>query len=254
MGIFNKKKNIGLALGGGAVLGAAHIGVLRAIEELDISINYITGTSAGALIAALFAFGKSSSDIENIALDLNWSDISEISLSKYGLLKNERLGELISENIGNVNFSEAKIPLAMVATDISNGKRVILKEGRVKDAAMASAAIPGIFTPVEIDDRFLVDGGIVENVPVTALKELGADFLIGVDLYANHSGKKPGNIVEILLNTYDYILMTATKLQTENTDLIIKPDLSGFNMVDPDQVPELIQKGYTEAKEALHKI
>jgi NTE family protein len=254
MGIFKKNKKMGLALGGGAVLGAAHIGVLKAIEELKIPISYIAGTSAGALIAALVAFGKSSDEIEKIALDLDWFDISEISLSKYGLLSNKRLGKIISDNLGNVKFSDAEMPLAMVATDIAAGKKVILQKGKVKDAVMASTCIPGIFSPVEINKKLLVDGGIVDNVPVSVLKEMGADYLIGVDLYAKHTQQKPENIIEIILNTYDFILMNATKLQTEEADLLIKPDLSKFNMIDPGQVPDLIKKGYTEAKKALKKL
>jgi NTE family protein len=254
MGIFNKKKKIGLALGGGAVLGAAHIGVLKAIEEQKISINCIAGTSAGALVAALFAFGKSSDEIEKIAMDLDWFEISELSLSKYGLLSNKRLGKIITDNIGDVKFGDAGIPLAMVATDIATGKKVVLKKGKVEEAVMASTCIPGIFSPVEINKKMLVDGGIVDNVPVSVLKELGAGYLIGVDLYAEHTQQKPGNIIEIILNTYNFVLMNATKLQTGDADLLIKPDLSKFNMVDPEQVPDLIKKGYAEAKKALKKL
>jgi len=249
-----KNRKIGLALGGGAVLGAAHIGVLRALEEFDISIHCVAGTSIGAFVSTFFAFNKHWTEIKEITLDLNWLDISAISLSKMGLLSNEKLGELITEHIGDVNFAQADIPIAMISTDISNGEKIILKEGKVADAVMASTCIPGIFIPLEIGNKLLVDGGIVENVPITPLQEMGADFIIAVDLNAEYSHKRPEGIVEVLLNTFDFTIMTATKLQTEEADVLIKPDLSSFNMVDPNQTADLIEKGYLEAKKVFNKI
>lgn len=247
-------RKIGLALGGGAVLGAAHIGILKALEKNNISVNYLTGTSIGALIGALYAFGKTPDEIQQIALDIDWMDFSNISLSKYGLLSNEKISIFLEEQIGDVTFNEAKIPIAVVATDISNGQKVIISEGKIAEAVMASTALPGIFAPVEINDRLLVDGGIVENVPVVSLKEMGAEFCIAVDLNAKHSQKKPESILEVLLNTFDFTIMTATKLQTEEADLIIKPDLTSFNMVDTDQIEDLIAQGYSETLKYLEKV
>jgi NTE family protein len=134
-----------LALGGGAVLGAAHIGVLKALDELDISIDYIAGTSAGALIASLFAFGNNWRQIEEIALDLDWFDISELNLSKYGLLSNDKLRKIIVEKIGDVKISESQIPLSIIATDICSGEKVILQEENLGYAVKASTCIPGVF-------------------------------------------------------------------------------------------------------------
>jgi NTE family protein len=119
---------------------------------------------------------------------------------------------------------------------------------------MASTCIPGIFIPVEIEKKLLVDGGIVENVPITPLKEMGADYIIAIDLNAEYSHKKPDNILEVLLNTFDFTLMNATKLQTEKADFLIKPDLSSFSIVDANQTADLIEKGYTEASKELKKI
>ncbi|MDZ7845232.1 MAG: patatin-like phospholipase family protein [Anaerolineales bacterium] len=256
MKLFNKAKNkkIGLALGGGAVLGAAHIGVLKAIDELNIPVHFISGTSIGAFISAFYAFGKSWEEIEASTKDLNWLDLTGLSISKLGLLSNQKLGDVITKNIGNVNLEDAEIPISMVATDITNGEKVIISKGDVEIAVMASTCIPGIFIPVEIDNRLLVDGGIVENVPVTPLKNMGADFIISVDLRAEHHNKKPENIVEVLLRTYDFTLKAATKLQTEKADIQIKLDLSRFNMVDINQADELIHTGYVEAKKALANI
>ncbi len=249
-----KIKKIGLALGGGAVLGAAHIGVLRALEEFNISVSYIAGTSIGAFISAFYAFSKNWREIEKITIDLNWLDVSGLSLSQYGLLSNKKLGELVIETIGDVNFDKANIPVAMVAANISNGEKVVLKEGNVAQAVMASSCIPGVFIPVEINKTLLVDGGIIENVPITPLKNMGADFIIGVDLNAEHSYKKPENVIEVLLNAFDFTLINATKLQTEKADVLITPDLSSFNLIDTNQVADLIEKGYLEAKKVFKKI
>jgi len=244
-------KKTGLALGGGAVLGAAHIGVLKAIEEMDIKISYITGTSIGAVVAAFYAFRKETEEIQKITKTIKWMDLTGISLSRYVLLSNEKLGDLITEHIGAKNLEQADIPLAMIATDAANGEKVVLKKGLLSTAVMASTSIPGIFKPVEIDDRLLVDGGIVENVPIYTVKEMGADYVIGVDLNAKHEYGKPDNILDVLLNSFHFTLMASAKLQTEKADLLIQPDLSAFNRSDIDQVDDLMEQGYKDAKKAL---
>lgn len=248
-----KEKKIGLALGGGAVLGTAHIGVLKALDEFNIKISFISGTSIGSLIAVFTAFGFNWRSIKEIALSLDWMDISTISLSQYGLLSNKNIGALISDKIKNPNFESSSIPLAVITTDISNGKKVILTKGKVDKAVMASTSIPGLFAPVEINNDLLVDGGIVENVPISPLKKFGADYIIAVDLNAGRNQKRPENIIEVLLNTFDFTIMTATKLQTEEADMLIKPDLSKYNMIETNQIDNLIDEGYNEAKKMFEK-
>lgn len=247
-------KKIGLALGGGAVLGAAHVGVLKALQEADIKIDYIAGTSIGAFVASFFAFDKTLQEIQDIASEMEWMDISGVSLSRYALLSNRKLGELIKEHIGNKNLEDSNIPVAMIATNIATGKKVVLKKGAVSDAAMASTSIPGIFQPVKINGELLVDGGIVENVPINTVKEMGADYVIGVDLNAKHSYKEPENIVDVMVNSFHFMLMAASKLQTEEADLLISPDLSEFNRSNMDQINDLIEQGYQEAKKALKEM
>lgn len=239
-------KKIGLALGGGAVLGAAHIGVLKALSEEEIKINYITGTSIGAFVASLVAFGKTWEEIEKIAIELKWMDISGISLSKFALLNNEKLGELMVKHIGNKNIEESNIPLAMIATDISSGEKIVLEKGSVATAVMASACIPGIYKPVEIDGKMLVDGGIVENVPIKTARKIGAKFVIAVDLNAKNTFQKPTNILDVMLNSFQLLTFQVDKIQTKKADLLIQPDLSSFSGSDTKQVQNLIQKGYEE--------
>jgi len=252
MKIKNNKK-IGLALGGGAVLGAAHVGVLRALNEHNIQINFITGTSIGAFVAALFAFGKTWKEIESIALELKWMDITSITLSKYDLLSNEKLGELLIKHIGNRNIEDAEIPLAFIATDISSGEKVVLDTGNIAIAVMASACIPGIFKPIEINGKMLVDGGIAENIPVKTIREMGAKFIIGVDLNAKHTYQKPNNILDVIMNSFHFLIQKTDKFQTKKADLLFQPDLSKFNGSDTKYVQELMEKGYEEANEGLRK-
>lgn len=246
-----KNKKIGLALGGGAVLGAAHIGVLKAIEEKNIEISYISGTSIGSVIAALYAFGKNAKEIEQIAIDINWSDFAILDISKYGLLSNKKIADLILKHIGNVDFKESNIPIKVVATDISSGEKVIIDSGDVGKAIMASSSIPGIFVPVKLENTLLVDGGLVENVPISPLKDFGAEYVIAVDLNSAHSLKAPKDIIEVLLNSFSFALNTSTKIQLQDANLIIRPDLSEFNPLSTDQIKELIKTGYESAKKEL---
>lgn len=246
-------KKVGLALGGGAVLGAAHIGVIRALEEMDIKISYVTGTSIGAFVGALYAFGNTSKDIEEIALKLSWMDISGLALFQSGLLSNAKLGDLLGESLGEKKIEDAEIPLAVIATDITNGDKIVLDKGPVAQAVMASTCIPGVFGPVKFDDKLLVDGGIVENIPIDTVKNTGADYVIAVDLNAIKTYNKPDSILDVIINSFHFTLKAAAKFQTENADLLITPDLSKFNMVSTDQIKDLIEQGYKDAKEQLKK-
>jgi len=246
-----KNRKVGLALGGGVVLGAAHVGVIRAVEEAGIKVSFLGGTSAGALVAALYAFGMPWKEMRELLCGLNWLDISKVSLSRFGVLSMSRLEELLEEHLGEAQFQEADIPLAIIATDISSGEKVVLKQGPVAKAVMASSCVPGVFTPVELDGRLLVDGGMLENVPVSALREMGAEFIIGVDLNARQNFSRPDNIIELLINAVNLTLQNATGLQTGQADLLIEPDLSRFSVTDTSQINELVEEGYQSAREQL---
>ncbi len=238
---------IGLALGGGAVLGAVHIGILKAFEEDNIKINCISGTSIGSFIATLFAFGKSAREIEEIVSDQGWLDISSLTLNKMGFLSNEKLGDLISANTDNKSFKDTSIPLAIVACDIVTGDKIVLTTGNVADAVMASTCIPGIFKPIEIRENILVDGGIIENIPISPLKEFGCDIIVGVDL-THVQNIQPKNMLDVLMNTLNITQKNSAQLQSDHADIVITPDLSSFNIVDTKQIPSLIEVGYKYAK------
>lgn len=244
---------VGLALGGGAILGAAHIGVLRAFREAEIEIQAVAGTSIGALIASLYAFGVDPDEITKQAKSMSWLDITSLAVSKLGLLSNDKVGKLVDELVGEKNIEDAPIPLAMVATDIGSGGHVILDKGSLAQAVCASTCIPGIFKPVEIDGRMLVDGGLVENVPVSPLEKMGCRTIVGIDLNANREYQAPDDLVDVLLNAIDIAIDHSAQVQTREAELIIAPNMNAFNRTDAGALDELIEVGYTAACVAIEE-
>lgn len=239
-------RSIGLALGGGAALGAAHIGTLKALEKYNIIPDVISGTSIGALVASFYAFGVTIEEMEAIARQMKWLDISSLSLSKMGLLSNKKLGQVIEDKIGRQDIEDADIPLAIVTTDLSSGDKVVLREGDLATAVMASSCIPGIFIPVESNGRILVDGALVENVPVSPLREMDADYIIAADVNALGLYKKPDDIIEVVTNAFDIAIDSLSKPRSEDVDLLIRPKLSGYSRteIDPEKMQGLIEEGY----------
>jgi len=179
------KSKIGYALGGGAARGLSHIGVLKVFEEHGIFPNIITGTSMGALIGALYAGGIKVGDIERLAVRLGLGRLAllaDMTLPFSGLIGGRRVTSLLKSILGDLTFSQLKYDFACVATDINTGEQVILREGSLVEAVRASISLPGIFTPVRIEGRYLVDGGLVNEVPVSVCREMGAGYVIGVNV------------------------------------------------------------------------
>ncbi|NTU92669.1 MAG: patatin-like phospholipase family protein [Chlorobiaceae bacterium] len=239
--------SVGVAFGGGAVLGAAHIGVLRAMHELGVVAGCVSGTSIGSFIAALHAFGKSWQEIETLALDLDWKDLSGITISEYGLLSNRKFGVMVERLLGSCRIEEAPIPLAIVATDICSGLKVVLRKGDVATAVMASSSIPGIFRPVEYDGMLLVDGVLTENVPISPLREMGAGRIVCVDLMGRHTFSRPEHLATLLMNAFYSALRSISEIQMRDADLVITPDLTGYSLIDMSAVPAILAAGYAEA-------
>lgn len=248
-------KKIGLALGGGAFRGVAHIGVLKVLEENDIQPAHIAGTSIGALIGALYAFGTPVDRMLEIARNITWLSISHFTLSKMGLLTNDEIGEIIEKELGkDRQFEEAEIPLAIVAADIENGSKVVFEKGSVVEAVLASTCIPGIFIPIEIDDRILVDGGLVENVPVTPLRDKGLDMIIAVNLGSRRSYHKPDDIIDVIISALDIAIEVHSRSITKDADVIIEPDVGSYSRFDSKKVDKFYEEGYEAAQKALPDI
>ena len=254
MTTWKDKPSLGLALGGGAIRGAAHIGILRALEEYDFHPDFIAGTSIGSFVGCLYAFGMKPLEIRKLIAGMHWLDVSSFTLSKSGLLSNQEAGNLIKKHIGDVNIEDSHVPLSIVTGDLTTGETVVLREGSAAAAVMASTCIPGIFIPHTIDGRMLVDGGIVENVPVPTVESMGADVIVGVDLNGSLHYQKPEDIIDILLNSFDIAIDGKTSMQVSRADVLIRMDLSHYSRSDTGKVYELYAEGYRSGALAIRSI
>ena len=251
--LFNTK--IGLALGGGAAKGVAHIGVLKALKEANVEVDCIAGTSVGAMIASLYAFNVDIDTIGNLARRLTMSKVTSFKLNKTGFFSTDSMKDLMIEYLGEVNIEDAKIPLAIVATDINSGEEVILRTGCVAQAVGASAAIPGIYIPVVIGDRKLVDGGLVQNVPIETLKPMGAGVTIASHLSSVSHYSEPSNVLDVMRNAFEIALSHHTQDQLDAADIVISMDLSAFSLRDnTERYDELFRIGYDATKQQLTKL
>lgn len=251
--LFNTR--IGLAVGGGAAKGIAHVGVLKALEDQKVNIRYIAGTSVGAIISALYAFNVSVEDIGALAKRLTMSKVTSFKLSRTGFFSTESLRALIVEYIGEVNIEDAEIPLSIVSTDIKNGQEVILTAGSVADAVCASAAIPGIYIPVEINDRSLVDGGLVQNVPIEAVQAMGAGVTIASHLNSASQYSEISHVLDVMRNAFEIAVSHYTEDQLKNADVVISMDVSDFSLRDnTERYDELFSIGYDTATKQLSKL
>tara|TARA_B100000780_G_C21126793_1_gene457567 strand:- start:1524 stop:2402 length:879 start_codon:yes stop_codon:yes gene_type:complete len=246
---------IGLALGGGAAKGVAHIGVLKALEDANIEVDYIAGTSVGAMIAALYAFRVDVETIGSLARRLTMSKVTSFKLNKTGFFSTESLRELMLEYVGDVAIEEAAIPLSIVATDINSGEEIILTSGSVVDAVCASAAIPGIYIPVEINGRTLVDGGLVQNVPIEALQTAGAGVTIASHLNSVSHYQEISHVLDVMRNAFEIAVNQHTQDQLKEADLLISMDLSDFSLRDnTERYDELFNIGHKAATVQLTKL
>lgn len=242
---------LGLALSGGAVLGCAHIGVLQALDELGIQVTHLAGTSMGALVASFYAFGFSGKELEKIAGELSWPSVTKLSPSRLGFVSQEKLRKTLRSHLGDVRMEDAEIPLAVVATEVSTGEKVVLREGDLTVAATASACFPGIFIPVELDGRLLVDGGLVENLPISPLQDWGVDRIVAVDAFLGMTFRRPTKLLDLIKNSVDILLVQAARQTVSEADILIAPDLEAFSSTEFKDVPELVRAGYMAAMEAL---
>lgn len=261
-----KRKKVGLALGGGAARGLAHIGVLELMEKEGIPIDYIAGTSAGALIGSLYAQGKSAREIKEVAIEMSavekallWDPSIELS----GIFAGKRITKLLESIIGKARFEDLQIPFSCVAVDIITGEEVILKEGSVVEAVRASISVPIVFTVVKKDGRYLVDGGLLNPVPVDVARKMGADFVIAVNvlpligkknsIHRSKKGKKedkPG-IFHVALNTIEIANSHFVEETLKTADFVIEPDTTKINPADFWTAEETILQGEFAASDAL---
>lgn len=250
---FNTK--IGLALGGGAAKGVAHIGVLRAFEEEGIEIHCISGTSIGGLIAAYYAFGWNSQKIMEVGRHLSFSKVANFTLRRRGMFTTDSIEQMVLRDLGDVNIEDAKIPLAIVATDITSGEKIVFRKGKLAKAISATVAVPGAYVPVEYEGRLLVDGGITENVPVSVLEPMGAGILVGIDLNGVKKYPSPKDILGVLGNAFDIAIDLRTRDQLKSCDVVLSLDLSKYSRLgNVEDADELFREGYVPMREKIQTV
>jgi NTE family protein len=252
------RPRLGLALSGGAARGMAHVGVLRALEEHGIAIDFISGTSAGALVGGAYAAGMTVAESEAIGRSLHWRDIGRMTLSRLGVQSNGRMEDLLRARMPVTRFEDLRIPFAAVATDLNSGEAVVMSgEGDVPFAIRASCCVPGWYIPVtDPQGRQLVDGGLVANIPVTQARDLGADVVIAVDV--NSEGAKflgaPQSVIGILLQTMMVVQRTAAIHQLKAADIVIRPRVGHIRWDEMARADELLAAGYEAAIETIDEI
>jgi len=243
----------GLALGGGFLRGLAHLGVLDVLEEERLAPGWLAGTSAGAIAAAFAAFGHTPEETEAALEELGWGSMTKgRPFRKLGLASNEGLEDLLRDALGDVRIEDAPTPLAVVATDINTGNRIVLDRGPVARAVRASCCVPGLYEPVEVDGRLLVDGALTENVPVRVVRELGAPVAVAVSLGFALPFERVTSWREVMANAWDIAANSQARHEIlSEADFLIDPDVDGFSAFRDRERAEIIQAGRDRTREAI---
>lgn len=246
---------LGLALGGGAVRGAAHVGVLSVLEREGIRPDVVAGVSAGAIVGAGIAAGVSAADMLDAFKHASWLQIAVPAWrSKLSMLDSSPLGALIEKVTATTDFDALRLPFATVACDLYTGDRVVIDSGSLREAVVASSAIPGLFEPVRRDGRLLVDGGVVDNVPVRAARDLGAEYVIGVDIMpiSLHSSD-PVDMRDVMLMSWEIVQHQCDSGRPQ-PDLFVAPDVGSVSPWDFSRVGAAYDAGVAAMEAALPQL
>jgi NTE family protein len=243
---------LGLALGGGSARGFAHIGVLKALEEAGYKPNFITGTSAGALVGAFYGAGYTPWQMEEIALKVREVDVADASSNNNrGMFSGDSLQRLVNEYVRNTPIERLKIPFGCVSTNLVTGESVLLRSGDTGLAVRASCSIPGVFMPTVINGAVYVDGGIASPLPVRHLRNMGVDAVIAVDVGAKPQNKVGNGLYEIILQSFEIMGRTISQHEAAQADFVIRPDTTRFSSSDFTSRKDFIQAGYEATRKAL---
>jgi putative uncharacterized protein XOO4256 len=252
-GAVKRKGRAALCLGGGGARGFAHIGALQAFKEAGIDFDIVVGCSAGSIVGALYAAGVEPKDILAHGSTLKMKDI------KKGFIwspdDSMKIGKIVSDIIGDKDFKDLKKPFCAVATDLVEGKQVILDKGSVAVAVAASSTVPLFFKPLVVGDKHLVDGGLLNNIPADVCRMLGADYVVTVDVNPTRGGgTKELGLVSVLKASFDIMGANASVHGLINSDIIVAPDLSAFKATDKEGYEEMYRLGYEAAKAECSEI
>lgn len=223
---------IGLALGGGATRGFAHIGVIQVLEEAGIKPDLVAGTSAGSLVATMYAAGRSGAELAKVALAMDESAITDWAFPGRGLIRGEALARYVREQTGQRTIEQLPMPLGIVATDLDNGEPVLFRRGDAGTAVRASSAVPAVFQPVSINGREYVDGGLASPVPVRFARQMGAEFVIAVDISSPPDGNATGDAMRMLLQTFAIMSRSINTFELRDAEVVVRPKLVGVSSAD----------------------
>lgn len=245
---------IGLALGGGAARGFAHIGVIQVLEEQGIRPDLVVGTSAGSLVAALYASGKSGVEMGSLAQTMDESGLTDWSFPSRGLIRGEALARYVRAQTGGLTIEQMKLPLGIVATDLADGQPILFQRGDAGVAVRASSAVPAVFQPVKIGAREYVDGGLVSPVPVRFARQMGAELVIAVDISSPPDGNGTGDALHMLLQTFAIMGRSINRLELKDADVVMRPVLAGVSSADFTARVKAIQAGREAALATLPQL
>jgi NTE family protein len=242
-------------LGGGGIRGAAHVGVLSVLEEADIRADAVAGTSVGSIVGAAYASGMSAAEMMDLLRPLSFKDVARPSVRrKFSLLDTTPLAEFVERSLGVKRFEDLDIPFAAVAADIVTGEAVVITEGELAQAVIASSAIPGVFPPIDDGEALYIDGGVRDLVPVGAVRGLGAEYVIAVDLIpVRERAEKPTNVMDLLLRSYE-IMQHQVGSDAKSADAYMSPPVGGYRLLDFSVTEELYEHGRTTALERIDAI
>ena len=242
---------IGLALGGGAARGFAHIGVIQVLEEAGIRPQLVVGTSAGSLVAALYASGKSGAELAMLALGMDESAITDWAFPGRGVIRGEALARYVREQTGGLSIEKMKLPLGIVATDLDSGQAILFQRGDPGVAVRASSAVPAVFQPVKIGEHEYVDGGLVSPVPVRFARAMGAELVLAVDISSPPEGQATGDAMRLLLQTFAIMGKSINHFELRDADVVLRPKLNGVGSADFAARQRTIMAGREAALAAL---
>lgn len=244
---------IGLALGGGAARGFAHVGVIQVLEEAGIRPSFVAGTSAGSLVAAIYASGKTGAELQQIAQTMDEVAITDWTLPIFsrGMFRGEALARYVNTQVGGRLIESFPIPLGIVATDLKSGQSVLFQRGDTGAAVRASSAVPAVFQPVKIGDREYVDGGLVAPVPVRFARQMGAELVIAVDISSSPETNPAGDTLQILLQTFAIMGKSINAFELRDADVVVRPSQAGISSTDFSARRRAIESGRQAMQQLL---
>lgn len=225
---------VGLALGGGAARGFAHVGVIQVLEEAGIQPTLVVGTSAGSLVAALYASGRNGQQLQSVAMNMDEAAFADWTLPLFnrGVLRGEALARYVNTQVANRLIENMALPLGIVATDLNSGQGVLFRRGDTGTAVRASSAVPAVFLPVRIGSQEFVDGGLVSPVPVRYARQMGAELVIAVDISSAPEGNPSADPLQILLQTFAIMGKSINTWELKDADIVVRPALAGMGSGD----------------------